>query len=110
MGWYNPSSFDIKTYEFYEKVDNGDINWIIPNRMLAFSTPIESTKGDDAAFTPDFYAPILKKLGVTMIVRLTAKDYDREVLYIVTRDRNSSNTDSSISTYISPTVSLLLKY
>ncbi|KAF9978686.1 Dual specificity protein phosphatase cdc14a [Actinomortierella ambigua] len=33
-------SFDIKEYEYYEKVANGDFNWITPN-IIAFAGPIE---------------------------------------------------------------------
>lgn len=30
-------SFNVQEYEFYEKVKNGDLNFIIPNKILAFS-------------------------------------------------------------------------
>ena len=46
LGWYNPKTFNFKEYEEFEKVDNGDMNWIIPNKFLAFSTPYNS-KTDD---------------------------------------------------------------
>jgi cell division cycle 14 len=39
LGWYNPKTFNYKEYEEYEKVDNGDMNWIIPGKFLAFSSP-----------------------------------------------------------------------
>jgi cell division cycle 14 len=39
LGWYNPSTFKVKEYEEYERVDNGDMNWIIPGKFLAFSSP-----------------------------------------------------------------------
>ena len=83
LNWYDPFKFDLKDYQFYEKIENGDINWIIPGRMLAFSTPIDSAKEEDCAYTPEYYVPIFKKLGVTMIVRLTAKDYDKDVSLIL---------------------------
>ena len=41
---FDPSFFDLRAYEFYEKVQNGDMNWIIPNRLLAFSTPNQNKK------------------------------------------------------------------
>ncbi len=81
VGWYNPETFDVGEYEHYEKVDNGDLNWVIPGRMLALSTPIDNPKGEEPAkFGTAFYIPIFQKLGVTMIVRLSSKDYDKEVL------------------------------
>ena len=42
---FNINTFDIKQYEFYEKIQNGDMNWIIPNKMLAFATPHANRNG-----------------------------------------------------------------
>jgi cell division cycle 14 len=39
LGWYNFRKFDHKEYEFNHKLENGDMNWIIPNKILAFSSP-----------------------------------------------------------------------
>jgi cell division cycle 14 len=36
LDWDN---FDIEQYEFYEKVENGDLNWIVPGFFLALATP-----------------------------------------------------------------------
>ena len=41
FGWYDFKNFSVKEYEFYEKVENGDINWIIPNKFMAFMGPLE---------------------------------------------------------------------
>jgi len=43
LGWYDPKTFKVKEYEEYERVDNGDMNWIIPNKFLAFFFPITCT-------------------------------------------------------------------
>lgn len=34
-----PAAFNIREYEFYEKIQNGDLNWVVPQKLLAFSTP-----------------------------------------------------------------------
>lgn len=39
LKWYIPKEFNLKDYEEYERVDNGDMNWIIPGKFLAFSSP-----------------------------------------------------------------------
>lgn len=39
LGWVDFKTFDVKTYEYYEKVENGDWNWIVPGKFLAFATP-----------------------------------------------------------------------
>lgn len=41
IGWYNFKTFNVKEYEFYERVENGDLNWIIPGKFWAFMGPIE---------------------------------------------------------------------
>jgi cell division cycle 14 len=57
------------------------MNWIIPGKFLAFSGP--SSKSTDPegykTFTPEDYVPIFKKKGVTMVMRLNKKQYDKEV-------------------------------
>ena len=40
LGWYDFKEFDNKEYEYYERVENGDLNWIIPNKFIAFMGPL----------------------------------------------------------------------
>jgi cell division cycle 14 len=44
LGWYNFHKFDYKEYELNHKLDHGDMNWIIPKRILAFSSPTDKRK------------------------------------------------------------------
>jgi len=80
LKWYNPKTFKTQDYEFYEKLDNGDLNWIIPGKMLAFSSPSNSTHDSEGyrTFTPDDYSTVFKKWKVGLVVRLNNKTYDRE--------------------------------
>lgn len=39
--WYEMKTFNVKEYEHYERVENGDLNWIIPGKFMAFMGPIE---------------------------------------------------------------------
>ena len=79
LDWYNPATFNLADYQYYEKVENGDMNWIIPRKFLAFSTPVDEVHGmQDLTFGPDYYAPIFKKLGIGLVIRLNNKEYDRE--------------------------------
>jgi cell division cycle 14 len=75
-GWYNYKTFDVQEYQFYEKVENGDLNWIIPGRFMAFSGPLNVTD-KYGSFTPEDYVPIFKKLGVNLVVRLNKPQYDK---------------------------------
>lgn len=45
-GWYDYNAFNVKEYEHYEKVENGDLNWIIPGRFLAFMGPVDKVPGE----------------------------------------------------------------
>ena len=39
MGWFNLSHFNVREYEFYSDRDHGDVHWIIPDKIMAFSSP-----------------------------------------------------------------------
>ena len=45
-GWYDFKSFNVKEYEKYERVENGDLNWIIPKKFMAFMGPIDKERKD----------------------------------------------------------------
>jgi len=77
LGWFNYKTFNIKEYEFYEDVDNGDLNWIVPGKFVAFCTP-SSGKGPYQNLPPEEYSKIFKTMGVTAVVRLNNPQYDGE--------------------------------
>jgi len=37
----------LRDYEFYERIENGDMNWILPGKFLAFSGPSASQRDPD---------------------------------------------------------------
>jgi hypothetical protein len=39
LGWFNYKTFNLAEYEHYEKIENGDLNWVIPGKFVAFSSP-----------------------------------------------------------------------
>ncbi|KAJ7237216.1 phosphoprotein phosphatase [Mycena haematopus] len=41
-GLCDMNEFSVEDYEYYEKVENGDWNWITPN-FIAFASPVDST-------------------------------------------------------------------
>ncbi|KAL1523738.1 hypothetical protein AB1Y20_018667 [Prymnesium parvum] len=81
FGWYNKDTFDPDEYEHYERVENGDFNWIVPGKFLAFSgptqTPIAYVDGVKTN-TPETYFEYFKNNNVTGIVRFNNKVYDRK--------------------------------
>lgn len=77
--WFDPNTFDVACYEFYEKVEHGDMNWVMPDKFLAFAGPSATPIDPDGfpAFTPEDYVPIFKSGGISLVVRLNKKQYDR---------------------------------
>lgn len=79
LRWFDWTRFDVESYEFFEKVENGDMNWIIPDKFLAFAGPCPTSTDADGfpAFTPEDYVPIFREAGIGLVVRLNKKQYDR---------------------------------
>ncbi|CAK59904.1 unnamed protein product (macronuclear) [Paramecium tetraurelia] len=80
LKWFDVRKFNLRDYEFYERVENGDLNWIVPNKFIAFSGPSATQKDADGnrTFTPEEYVPIFKQFGVTCVVRLNKKAYEEQ--------------------------------
>ena len=77
LGWFNLATFNIKEYTHYESVENGDLNWVVPGKFIAFSTPNDSAnKKGHKYFTAQTLTPILKQFGVDLVVRLNDPLYD----------------------------------
>ncbi|XP_037228795.1 dual specificity protein phosphatase CDC14B isoform X1 [Falco biarmicus] len=72
------SVFDVNEYEHFERAENGDFNWIIPNKFIAFSGPHSRSKIENGYphHAPEAYFPYFRKHKVTTIIRLNKKLYD----------------------------------
>mmetsp|Transcript_59907 Transcript_59907/g.175085 ORF Transcript_59907/g.175085 Transcript_59907/m.175085 type:complete len:533 (+) Transcript_59907:293-1891(+) len=80
LGWFDWGSFDLDAYEFLDRVENCDANWIVPDKFLAFAGPSSSSQDSDGFpnVTPEDCLPIFQKANVGLVVRLNRKDYDRK--------------------------------
>lgn len=79
-GWYDFKTFNVKEYEHYEKVKNGDLNWIIPGKFLAFMGPIDQQPGEQkTGHSAKAYINIFKHLNVTKVIRLNEPHYRASV-------------------------------
>lgn len=76
--FFDFENFDLEEYEHYEKVENGDLNWIIPRKILAFSGPHAKSKIENGypLHAPEAYFTYFRSRNVTTIVRLNKKLYD----------------------------------
>ncbi|XP_077882954.1 dual specificity protein phosphatase CDC14A isoform X5 [Ictidomys tridecemlineatus] len=77
-GFFDFETFDVEEYEHYERVENGDFNWIVPGKFLAFSGPHPKSKIENGypLHAPEAYFPYFKKHNVTAVVRLNKKIYE----------------------------------
>nr|XP_023403185.1 dual specificity protein phosphatase CDC14A isoform X2 [Loxodonta africana] len=77
-GFFDFETFDVDEYEHYERVENGDFNWIVPGKFLAFSGPHPKSKIENGypLHAPEAYFPYFKKHNVTAVVRLNKKIYE----------------------------------
>uniref|UniRef100_A0A671KIQ8 Dual specificity protein phosphatase CDC14A-like n=1 Tax=Sinocyclocheilus anshuiensis TaxID=1608454 RepID=A0A671KIQ8_9TELE len=78
FGWLDFSKFTVEEYEHYERAENGDFNWIIPGKFLAFSGPHPNSKIENGypLHAPEAYFPYFRKHNITTIIRLNKKMYD----------------------------------
>uniref|UniRef100_A0A8C9XEP8 protein-tyrosine-phosphatase n=1 Tax=Sander lucioperca TaxID=283035 RepID=A0A8C9XEP8_SANLU len=77
-GFFDFENFDVEEYEHYERVENGDMNWIVPGKILAFSSPHAHSKIENGypLHAPEAYFPYFCQNGITAVVRLNRKLYD----------------------------------
>eukprot|EP00800_Vazella_pourtalesii_P016672 TRINITY_DN4863_c0_g1_i7.p1 TRINITY_DN4863_c0_g1~~TRINITY_DN4863_c0_g1_i7.p1 ORF type:complete len:600 (+),score=89.33 TRINITY_DN4863_c0_g1_i7:165-1964(+) len=78
LGFLDFNTFDVKEYEYYEKVENGDFNWLIPGKFLSFCGPHNRSKIDNGypLHAPETYFAYFRTHSVTNVVRLNRKLYD----------------------------------
>eukprot|EP00727_Mastigamoeba_balamuthi_P013821 m51a1_g9061 putative dual specificity protein phosphatase cdc14a (402) ;mRNA; f:76882-78759 len=78
QGWVDVATFDVDKYLYLERVEHGDINWVVPGKVLAFSGPLPTRTvfGSAYTLTPEDYIDYFKANNVTAVVRLNKRMYD----------------------------------
>ena len=90
-GWFDPHNFNIQEYDDQCCYTFGDLNWVIPGEVIAFSGPNDQKMGKYRIFkiqrlivvgrmvtnTSTKIAGILNKFGVKTVFRLNKNEYDR---------------------------------
>ncbi|XP_023161110.2 dual specificity protein phosphatase CDC14A isoform X3 [Drosophila hydei] len=77
-GFLNFNDFDAEEYEYFERVENGDFNWIVPQKFIAFCGPHQKSKTLPNGYpchAPDRYFSYFRDNHVTTVIRLNAKVY-----------------------------------
>ena len=83
-GLINMNDFSVNEYEYYEKVENGDWNWITPG-FLAFASPSDPVwlRQKKNAASPE--APTSSRLGTTSFDRKLPQPYQNCLDYFEER-------------------------
>uniref|UniRef100_A0A1B6KNY4 protein-tyrosine-phosphatase n=1 Tax=Graphocephala atropunctata TaxID=36148 RepID=A0A1B6KNY4_9HEMI len=78
LGFFNFADFDVEEYEHYEKVEHGDLNWIVPQKFIAFCGPHGKSRIENGypLHSPESYFAYFRKNHVTTVVRLNKKIYE----------------------------------
>ncbi|XP_016978345.2 dual specificity protein phosphatase CDC14A isoform X1 [Drosophila rhopaloa] len=77
-GFFNFDDFDAEEYEYFERVENGDFNWIVPQKFIAFCGPHQKSKTLPNGYpchAPERYFSYFRDNNVTTVIRLNAKVY-----------------------------------
>ncbi|KAF8516643.1 protein-tyrosine phosphatase-like protein [Gautieria morchelliformis] len=114
-GLCDMNEFSVEEYEFYEKVENGDWNWITPG-FIAFANLKEDgaalTNGTDTALQRKLPTPFLNcldyfdKRNVKLVVRLNNPLYDKTVF----TDRGIDHLDLYFDDGTNPTDEIVRKF
>lgn len=73
--------FDVNEYEHFEQVENGDLNWIVKGKILAFAGPSyvkNVTPEGYCTLSPGEYIPYFKRKNIGLVVRLNQKNYNEQ--------------------------------
>ena len=65
LKWLDFKHFDAEEYEYYERVENGDLNWIIPDKVLSFCGPHNESRIEDGQFFPNFFSIFNFRISVS---------------------------------------------
>ena len=81
LGWID--AIDMEEYEHYNNPLEGDLHFIIPDKLIAFRGPVQlqgSQKYSDVGgvrfFSPGFYVEPFLDMGVSTVIRLNSRAYD----------------------------------
>eukprot|EP00039_Didymoeca_costata_P008091 m.107745 g.107745 ORF g.107745 m.107745 type:complete len:460 (+) comp13942_c0_seq2:293-1672(+) len=75
--WIDYEKFDCEHYRHHERVENGDLNWHIPGKFLAFAGPQDQRQYP--CYLTEDYCKYFQEHNVTDIIRLNEKQYSEQI-------------------------------
>ncbi|ETV88276.1 hypothetical protein H257_01568 [Aphanomyces astaci] len=73
--------FDAAAYDHLAQLEHGDMTWIVPGKVLAFSGPLMERREfapTKVTMLAQDYAKVFNTMGVSCVVRLNEQCYDRK--------------------------------
>ncbi|KAK9884003.1 hypothetical protein WA026_004938 [Henosepilachna vigintioctopunctata] len=77
FNFFNFDDFDVTEYDMYEKLQFGDMNWLVPRKFLAFIGPNSSEFLN--GHPPDYYIKYFLKNDIKTVIRLNSRMYDAAI-------------------------------
>ncbi|XP_032523729.2 dual specificity protein phosphatase CDC14B-like isoform X2 [Danaus plexippus] len=78
LGFFDFQDFNYQEYERLDKIQ-GDLNWIVPDKFLAFIGPVDYNHVSSLYHPPEIYVDYFKENNVQIVMRLNKKLYDSNV-------------------------------
>lgn len=75
FNFFNFHDFNAAEYDTYDKLLNGDMNWLVPRKFLAFVGPVQN-EAIINCHPPHFYFKYFLENDVKTVIRLNNKMYD----------------------------------
>ncbi|KAJ8961968.1 hypothetical protein NQ317_000887 [Molorchus minor] len=75
FNFFDFDDFNIAEYDLHDKLQYGDMNWILPRKFLAFIGPADN----QTAHRPEFYIKYFLKNDIKTVIRLNSAIYDSSV-------------------------------
>lgn len=79
LGWFSLDTFDLAAYDSFGRIDQCDAHWIVPEKFVAFTGPSATSRDPSGfpVFTPEECVTTFTPVGITLVIRLNNKQYDR---------------------------------
>lgn len=74
LNFFNFDDFNCDEYDKNDKLENGDMNWLVPRKFLAFIGP--SQLDFNCSHKPEFYLNYFLRNDIRTVIRLNNKLYD----------------------------------
>ncbi|CAD0205139.1 unnamed protein product [Chrysodeixis includens] len=77
LGFFNFQDFNYEEYDRLDKIQGGDLNWIVPGKFLAFIGPVDCSVS--LYHPPEMYINYFLENNVKIVIRLNKRLYDGNV-------------------------------